>query len=196
MVREIRDDAQDLPEEGVQPLRVEALAAARITGTAVAAGDVQHAPVGIAGPGSRIERNVAERVDPAVQWNAQQLAGAALERRVRDVRVRPFDEHAFVVGRSRRRDRRRGRVAGDIETGDALIVRRQPPRQRDLLEMNGVEAPVARVLGIDLEADEAARQAGVRRELVEQAGAGPAAVEVEIGRGALRARIDDVEGVP
>ena len=193
VLAEIRNDAEDLADERIQPLRVETVAATRITGAAIAAGNVQHAPVGVAGARGRIERDVAERMDPAVEGNAKQLAGAALEGRVRGIRVRPFDQHAFVVDRSGRRDRRGGRVAGDIEAANALVVRYGRPGQRHLLEMDGVKAAVARIVRIQLEADEAAGQTGVRRQFVEQAGADTAAVEIEVGRGALRPWVQDIE---
>jgi hypothetical protein len=63
----------------------------------------------------RIERHVAERMDPAVELNAQQLA--AWPSKV----VLAMFESVHSMSRSswsiiRRRDRRGGRVAGDMET--------------------------------------------------------------------------------
>ena len=97
MLAEVGDDAQDLADERVQPLPVEAVGAARVACAAVAARHVQHAPVSIARPRGRIERHVAEWMNPAVERDAEQLAGAPFERRVRDVGVGPFDQHAFMV---------------------------------------------------------------------------------------------------
>jgi hypothetical protein len=62
-------------------------------------------------------------------------------------------------------------------------------RRNDL----AAEASVAHVVRIEFEADEAARQTGVGRELVEQSGTGTATVEVQVGRRVLRSRVDDVE---
>ena len=133
-------------------------------------------------------------MDPAVERDAEQLAGARPRTSCSSMfeSVHSISTPSWSTGPGRR-DRRGGGIAGDIEAGDTLIVRRQRARQRHLLEMNGVEAPVARVVRIEFEADEAARQAGVGRELVEQAGAGTAAVEIQIGRRVLRSRVEDVE---
>src|SRR4029453_12103742 len=119
-------------------------------------------------------------MDPAVERDAKQFAGAPLERRARDVRVSPFDQHALVVDGPGRRDRRGGRVAGKIQSWKRVIVRIRCSRQRRLLEVNGVEPSVASVVWIELDADEATRQAGFRRELVEKPGGRSAAREAQI----------------
>ena len=53
--------------------------------------------------------------------HAQQLARRALEGRVRDVAILPLDQHDLALDLPvdrRRRDRRRRRVAGQVEAGD------------------------------------------------------------------------------
>ena len=81
---QIGNDADDLADEVVEPLRVVAYRDdARLAGRAVAHFAVQHPPVGIAGARERIERDLAHGVAARVEPHAQQLAGRAFERGVR-----------------------------------------------------------------------------------------------------------------
>ena len=132
-------------------------------------------------------------MDAAVERNPQQLSRGAFERRVGDVRVRPLDEHAFVIDVARRRSRRRRGVPCDHETGNARVVRNERAGLGRILDMNRVELPVVRIVGIEFEADEPARQPVLDRQLVEQSGTVAPAVEVEIGRKLLRVPVEDVE---
>ena len=83
VLADIGHDAQDLADERVEPLRVLPNLARLLTRTAVAARDIEHAPVRIAGPRRRIEDEIALGMDARVGLDAQQLARGPFERRVR-----------------------------------------------------------------------------------------------------------------
>src|SRR5207245_5789527 len=121
---------------------------------------------------------VAHRMNPAVELHAQQLSGGALKRGVGDVRVRPLDQYGFMIDPARRLNGRSGHIPRDLQTGGARVVRRKGTGRRKLFEMNGVEPAVSRIVGIELETDEPAREPAPGSQLVEQAGPG-ATVEVE-----------------
>ena len=121
MLAQVGDDAQDLADEGVEPLRVQAAAVALLARAASPAPRYMTRQSG--SPGRAAGLNV---ISPS-GWmrqrvlQAQQLRGRALERAVRRLRsvhsinttsrsIRPVD--------GRRRDRRRRGVAGQVETGD------------------------------------------------------------------------------
>ena len=89
---QIGNDAEDLAFEVVEPLRVGPdRHDRRFARRAVAAFEVEHAPVGIAAPRRRIEDQIAHRVTARIELHAQQLAGRAFERRIRRVRIGPLD---------------------------------------------------------------------------------------------------------
>ena len=112
VLAEIRDDAEDLADERVEPLRVQAAAVTLLAGARVACAEVHDAPIRIAGARDRIERHFAKRVDWQRMLHPQQLAGGPLERVVRRIAILPLDQHdlAFDVSvHGRRWDRwRRG----------------------------------------------------------------------------------------
>ena len=97
VLAQVRDDAQDLADERVEPLRVQPAAVALLAGAGVAGAEVHDPPVGIAAPRDRIERHLAERMDGRRLLQAQQLSRRALERRVRRIPVLPFDQHDFAI---------------------------------------------------------------------------------------------------
>ena len=189
----VGNDSQDLADERVEALRVGSHREARLAGAAVAAADVKHAPVGIAWARRRIERQVPQRMDARVEGDAKQFARGAFERRVRAVRVGPFDQHALALGRPRRRDRRCRRVTVHAQAVHARVVWRVRAPERRIFDVDRVEAPVARVLGIELQADEAAGISGVERQLVEDPRVPLAAVEIEIHGELLGRLVEDVQ---
>ena len=189
----VRDDAQNFADERIEPLRVHANAQPRLTGSAVAAPDIEDAPLGIPTAGRRIEREIAQRMNACVELHAHQLARGAFERRVRRLRIGPLDEDAFALNGTRRRDQGRRRIPAHIQSGNVRVVRQVRTRQRRILHVNRVERSVPRIIRIELKADEAAREAGFECELVEEARASVAAVEVEIGRECPAGFVEDVQ---
>ena len=159
---------------------------------AVARSDVEHAPFGVAGPGGRVEHQIADRVDARVELHAHDLARRALERRVRRVRVGPLDHHAFAQRRAGRLDRRAGFVSSRDEAGQMRVVGKQRTRKLGVLDVHGIEPAVAPVVRVELQADQAVGPAGLVGELVKQTGVALAPVEVEIGRELSRRLVDDV----
>ena len=97
---EVGHDAEDLADQGVEPLRVLPHRARLLARTSVAAGDVEHAPVRIAGPRGRIEDEVTRRMDARVRLDAQNLARGAFEGRVADVRCRSTRSARLRAGSS------------------------------------------------------------------------------------------------
>src|SRR5260370_36596642 len=73
------------------------------------------------------------------------------------------------------------------------VVWKNRARQRRVFDMDGIEPSVPGVVGIELEAHEAAGEAGVERELVEQAGVAVASVEIEGRRECPGAFVEDVQ---
>ena len=65
--------------------------------------------------------------------------------------------------------------------------------ERRILDVNGVEPAVLRVVRIELERDDAVAEADFVGELAEEARAAVAAVEVEIRRQALAGLVEDVD---
>ena len=83
MLVQIRNDAQDLADQVVEALRVRSHGNdARFAGRAIAAFQIQHAPVRVAGPGCGIEDQVAHRMAARVELYAKELAGGALKRTI------------------------------------------------------------------------------------------------------------------
>ena len=193
MVRRVRNDPQDFADERVEALRVHAGAALGFARSAVAASDVEHAPLAVAAARRRVEAQVGQRVDPRVERHAHQLARRAFERRIRRTRVGPFDEHPFALDRSRRRNGRRRRVPREVQRRQVRVVGDARAGQRRILDMDRVELPVRAVVGIELNAVQAVRVADFVGELAEQTAMALAAVEVEID-GELRRRfVENVE---
>ena len=62
VLAQVGDDTEDLADQGVEPLRVEAAAVALFARARVASAEVHDAPIGIALAGGGIERHLAERV--------------------------------------------------------------------------------------------------------------------------------------
>src|SRR5438552_16962537 len=87
LLREIRNEPQNLADERVEPLRILSDAEARLAGAAVARADVHHAPLAVAGLSGRVEQEVAERMNARVVGDAHHLARGSFERRVFRVRV-------------------------------------------------------------------------------------------------------------
>ena len=123
MLGEVRNDAQNLAGHRVETLTIQANAAALVARSAVAAREVEHAPVRIAAPRDWIEGQIADRVNPAEQPNAEQLPRGAFKRRVGNIRVRPLDQDAFVITAAAGQipNRRRWRVAGDAQAGKPAL---------------------------------------------------------------------------
>src|ERR1043165_9210962 len=97
----------DLADHRIEPLWVGANRLTRLPRAAVAAADVEHAPVGVAWPRRGIEDEIAERMDASVQLHAHQLARRSFERGVGRARIGPLDEHAFAQNLAGRGDRLR-----------------------------------------------------------------------------------------
>ena len=190
---EIRDDAEDLSDQRVETLRIGPDGLPRFARAAVTAADVHHAPLGIARPCRRIENEIAHRMDARVELDAHQLAGGALERRVADVGVGPFDQHAVAQDVAGRCDGLRRLVAAHVETGRARRVGRCRRVDRWVFDVHRVEPAVPAVVRVELDADEAVGVAGLEREAMEESGVTLAAVEVEIDRELLRSFVEDVE---
>ncbi len=130
-------------------------------------------------------REIPHRMNAAVELHAHQLARGAFEDSVRYVRVRPFDHHRFVIEFSGRGDCRRRAVILHDQAGHRGVVGDERSRQRDVLHVNRVEAAIARVVGIELEADEATGKTVLGGKPIEQPGVQAAPVEVEILDGLL-----------
>jgi hypothetical protein len=165
----------------------------RLARSAVAAPDVEDAPLGVPTAGCGIECEIAKRMNARVELHAHQLARGTFERRVRRLRIGPLDQDAFALNRTRRRDRGRCRIPADIQSGNVRIVRQVRTRQRRILHVDRVELAVSRVVRIELNADESTREAGFECELVEEARVSVAAVEVEIGRQCPAGFVEDVQ---
>ena len=167
---EIRDDAVDLPDHRIETLRVGPDGLPRFARAAVTAADVEHAPVRVAGPRRRVEDEIAQRMDARVELDAHQLAGGSLERRVADVGIGPFDQHAVAQDLAGRGDGLRRLVAAHVETGRARRVWRRRRVDRRVFDVHGVEAAVPPVVRVELDADETVGVAGFVREAVEESG--------------------------
>src|SRR2546423_5920347 len=126
VLAQIGDDAENLPHEGVESLRVPAATVALLAGAGVTGAEVHDAPVGIAGTRGRVECHLAERMNRRGLLQPQQLARGSLEGAVRWIAILPFDEHRLARDLSvhgRRGDRRRCRVTGEVQTGDDAALR-------------------------------------------------------------------------
>ena len=193
MFLQIGNDAVDLADHRVEPLRVRADGLPRFARAAITAADVEHAPVSVAGPRRRVEDEIAERVNAGVELDTQQFACGSLERAVGDVGIGPFDEHAIAQDLAGRRDGLRRLVAAHVEAGRARGVGRRRRIDRRVFDVHRVEPAVLPVIRIELHAHEAVGIAGLVREAVEQSGATFAAVEIEIDRELLRRFVEDVQ---
>ena len=173
MLAQVGDDAQDLADERVEPLRVDPAAVALIARTRVPRAQVHHPPVGIAFPSDRIEGHLAQRMLRQRLLQPHQLARRALESRVGRIAIRPLDQHDLTLDPAvhrRRGDRCRRRVAGQIEAGDHTGLRRRRTRTSRVFHVHGVEDAAARVIGIEQEIDEPGREVALEGELREQPG--------------------------
>ena len=132
-------------------------------------------------------------MNPRIQLHPQQFARGPFERGVRSVRVGPFDQHAFALDRTGRRDGRCRHVAAHVQTRNVRVVGKVRSLERRIVDVNGVEASVRPVVGIELDAHQSAGETGVERELVEDARAAGAAVEIKIGREGARRFVEDVQ---
>ena len=100
VLAQVGNDAQDLADERVEPLRIQPADVALLARAGVADADVHDAPVGIAAASGRIERHLAERMNRRWQLQPQQLARGAFERRVRGCCGRSTRSRTFsrVIG--------------------------------------------------------------------------------------------------
>ena len=172
VLAQVGDDAEDLADEGVESLRVQAAAVALLAGLRVAGPQIHHPPVRIARSRDRVEGHLAQRMRRQRILHAQELAGRAFERGVRDVAIRPFDEHDLAIDLPvdrRRLHRRRRRVAGQIESRHDPAARRRRRRCRRIFHVQRVEHAVARVVGIENDVGESGREVAREGELREQA---------------------------
>ena len=116
------------------------------------------------------------------------------KRRVRTIAVDPFDQHAFACDGTGRCHCGRRQVAGQLQAGQIGVVRRRRRVEHRIFDVNGVELAVLRVVRIELERDDAVAEANFVGELVEEAAAAVAAVEIEIRRQVLAGLVEDVDG--
>ncbi len=193
---QVGHDAQDLSDEGVEPLRIQTADVFLLAGAGIANADVHDPPVGIAGPRDGIEDHLAQRVDGRGVLEPHQLSRRALESRVRRIAVPPLDHHHFAIdppARGGRGNRSRRRVTRQVEAGDHAGPRPRRGGNSRILHVDRVEDAVARVVGIEEEVRQTGSEIALEREFHEQAGPSAGAVEVEIGRERLRLLVDDVE---
>src|SRR6185503_20560397 len=111
--------------------------------------DVHHPPVGVSRTRGWIENDLARRVRPTGELHAQDLAGSALECRVRNVRVDPLDDDSFDHGLAWGTNHRRGYVCGRIQTRKILVVRHAGPGERSFLVVHRVKLPVPSVIRVE-----------------------------------------------
>ena len=196
VLAQVGHDAPDLSDERVEPLRVDAAAVLLVARAGIAGADVHDPPVGIAAPRDRVEGHLAQRVLRQRMLQPQQLARRALERRVGRIAIRPFDQHDLPLDlpvNGRRRNRRRGGVARQVQTGHDAGLRRRRTRPVRVLHVHRVEDAVARVVGIEEEVGEARREVALERELREQARPAAEPVEIQVDGRLLRLLVEDVE---
>ena len=175
---EVGHDAEDLADEIVEALRIGPHHRIfEFAGTAVTTGDVEDAPIGAAGTCSGVEDEVAHGMDLAVHLDAHEFAGGAFKGGVRGVRVGPFEEDGVTEFAPRRGDERRGGPGGldAWEVGDDGLGRTVGFR---IFQMDGVEAPVVGVVGVEGEADEAVGETALGGEAAEEPGLAVAAIEI------------------
>ena len=127
----------------------------------------------------------------------KQFPRGALEGRVRDVAIDPFDDHGFAIESAvrlcGRRDGGRGPVGGEIEAGHCAGLRLRGSVRRRVLGVNRVEDAVARVVRIEDHVDQAHREVALEREPLVHARTPLEAVEVQVRRELLCRLVEDVE---
>ena len=148
-------DPQNRGHDRVEPLRLTRISAVRSGAVAepeIAAAGVEQAVVRRAGPGRRVELDVAHRVCQRLHdvGDAQELAPRALERVRGRVLRPPLGDHVVKVHVGRRE-------AGRDEVGRRRVARRP-------FGVDCVEQAVLRELRMEIEADEAALEAVVDGE--------------------------------
>src|SRR5689334_6503707 len=80
VLSEVRDDSKNLSGHRVEALRIETNAGPLVARPSVAACEIEHTPIRISAPRDRIENEIADGMDPAVQPNAEQLSRGAFKR--------------------------------------------------------------------------------------------------------------------
>ena len=192
------DNPKNLPVERVEPLGVQSHGPLPLARPRVSHAEVHHAPVRIAGPGRRIERDFVERMKEPRHLHPQHFTRRPLERGVAALPVRPLDQdhvaRAHRIGHQGRRQRRRGRVARQIQPGKNPALRACTLARRiGILHVKRVEDAVARVVRIEREVHETGRESLRGRELRKEPRAIARPVEVQVGRELLRLLVEDVE---
>ena len=166
---QIGNDAHDLADHGVEPLRVRPyLHDSRLAGGAIADVDIEHPPVGVAALRRRIEHHLAELMAARVEPHAENLARRAFERTVRRIRIGPLDQHALMHHRPRRRDRCGRFVALRLQTGEHRVLRYARRLDAGILHVRRIELAVLGVVGIEVEPVDPVPVARQREELLEE----------------------------
>ena len=129
VLAQVGDDAEDLADEGVEPLRVQPAAVALLAGLRIAGSQIHHPPIRIAGARDRVEGHLAQRMRRQRILHAQDLPGRAFECGIRDVAILPFDEHDLAIDLAVDRRRRHGRASSCTRTDRALARPRSEARQ-------------------------------------------------------------------
>src|SRR5207249_2606807 len=116
------------------------------------------------------------------------------EPRVRNIRIRPFDENRLSLRLAERANWRRNGISFRVQTREVLVVRLTGSGHSLALEMDRVEFAVARVIGVEFETDESARQQVIDDQAVKDARLTVETVQVQICGDLLRFLVDNVKG--
>jgi hypothetical protein len=163
----IGNDAKDFSFEGVEPLWIRPYRCiVGFTGGPIAAFEIEDTPFRIAGTSRRIEDQITHGMGTRIELDAQDLSRRSFKSRIGRIRVRPFDQDAFVLKRARRLDRLCRCVTGNIQPGEMRVVGEVRARQCRVLNVNGVELAGFCVIRIEVKTVQAVSITVHDRQLV------------------------------
>ena len=180
---QVGHDAQDLADQGIEPLRVDVAAIALVARSRIAGAQIHHPPIGSAGPRDGVEGQLAQRVFAATDA----ALGAARAPCPRTSRW-PGCGQSIRSARPRARFGPRSWASAppawscirqDRGWDDARL-RRWPAGTIRVFHVQCVEDAVARVVGVEHEVGEARGEVALERELLEEAGPASQAIEIQV----------------
>ena len=197
VLAQVGDDAEDLADERVEPLRIQPARVALFAGAGVAGAEVHHPPIGIAGPGDRIEHHLARSDGCGVGCRTRRIS-RAVPSNVAFAGFRSF--HSInTTSRSTVRGTVGVRIVGVIvypersRPATTPVSARRVGRNRRVLHVDRVEHAVTRVVGIELEVGEPGGEVPFECEFLKQPRPSAETVEVEIRGEGLLLLVEDVE---